>query len=464
MTLASKEESGIKVKGENRVKKIISARVLGGMAAMLLVVASVIGLNQQTDTAQAATTGSINLVNNWSKLSTATSPSKLASTYGGTTPSYVGSGKTLYATFTSTGRHIMSGSNQLVIEVVDADLNSAVVKSTVIILKGGHSTSSTLITNYSDEIGDTGKKEYAIPIIDNNGDGVVNGQDLTFACRWLGSGFHDVPNSSAGDINKATGDTLLDGTVIIGFATGATTANARTDAAAATSTLGRVKLNSNGLTYARVAASGAAATEAALMGAFNDSPKCSTATTSLVSVSLLGSAGDPVAGVSAQIQISTPSSIAEAASKWQAGNEDGDSAVIDITLAETNVIAGLVQWKTSRINTTTAKVWSGVVSKSNAIDILLTETGRNTGVFNGIVNLFDNENTEMPFGMQQSVADGTGIVLTATGDQSTYPVGSFGNSHAEAPCKDDCASGSGRAATSQTSTLAVKDGGTVYAE
>ena len=56
MTKASKEESGIKVKGENRVKKIISARVLGGMAAMLLVVASVIGLNQQTDTAQAAKT------------------------------------------------------------------------------------------------------------------------------------------------------------------------------------------------------------------------------------------------------------------------------------------------------------------------------------------------------------------------------------------------------------------------
>ena len=94
----------------------------------------------------------------------------------------------------------------------------------------------------------------------------------------------------------------------------------------------------------------------------------------------------------------------------------------------------------------------------------MTETGRNTGVFNGLVNLFDNENTEMPFGMQQSVADGTGIVLTATGNQATYPVGSFGNSHAESPCADDCATGSGRAASSQTSTLAVKDGGTVYAE
>ena len=452
MTLTSNEESGIKVKGENRVKKIISARVLGGMAAMLLVVASVIGLNQQTDTAQAAKTGTINLVNNWSKLSTATSPSKLDSTYGGTTPSYVGSGKTLYATFTSTGRHIMTGSNQLVIEVVDADLNSAVVKSTIVILQGGHSASSTLITNYVDEIGDTGKNEYAIPIIDNNGDGVVNGQDLTFACRWIGGGFHDTAGGDNVDITAATGDTLLDGTVLKGNATGATAANIKSAATTATTTIGRSQVQSNGLTIVRTGA------EDALMGAFNDSPKCSTATTSLISISLLGSAGDPVAGQSAQIQVSTPSTIVGTAAWGTGGNQAGATA------ANTPVVAGLIQWKTSRINTTTAKVWSGVVSKSNAIDILLTETGRNTGVFNGIVNLFDNENTEMPFGMQQSVANGTGIVLTATGDQTTYPVGSFGNSNVEAPCAGDCAAGLGRAATSQTSTLAVKDGGTVYAE
>ena len=239
MTLASKEESGIKVKGENRVKKIISARVLGGMAAMLLVVASVIGLNQQTDTAQAAKTGSINLVNNWSKLSTATSPSKLDSTYGGTTPSYVGSGKTLYATYTSTGRHIMSGSNQLVIEVVDADLNAAVVKSTVIILKGGHTASSTLITNF--KVGNNSTQdEYAIPIIDHNSDGVVNGQDLTFACRWLGSGFEDEDHAeNPNPILVATGDSLLDGTTIKGNGTGSSIANILSTASAATSTLGR---------------------------------------------------------------------------------------------------------------------------------------------------------------------------------------------------------------------------------
>ena len=449
MTQASNEESGIKVKGENRVKKIISARVLGGMAAMLLVVASVIGLNQQTDTAQAATTGSINLVNNWSKLSTATSPSKLDSTYGGTTPSYVGSGKTLYATFTSTGRHIMTGSNQLVIEVVDADLNSAVVKSTIVILKGGHSASSTLITNYVDEIGDTGKNEYAIPIIDNNGDGVVNGQDLTFACRWIGGGFHDTAGGDNVDITAATGDTLLDGTVLKGNATGATAANIKSAATTATTTVGRSAVQANGLTIVR------SGNEDALMGAFNDSPKCSTATTSLISISLLGSAGDPVAGQSAQIQVSTPSTIVGTAA-WGVGGEQAGA-----TAANTPVVAGLIQWKTSRINTTTAKVWSGVVSKSNAIDILLTETGRNTGVFNGIVNLFDNENTFMPLGMALEYAGDTSSAANLLA--SAY-VGSFGNTNAAAPCKGDCASGLGRAATSQTSTLAVKDGGTVYAE
>ena len=449
MTLTSNEESGIKVKGENRVKKIISARVLGGMAAMLLVVASVIGLNQQTDTAQAAKTGTINLVNNWSKLSTATSPSKLDSTYGGTTPSYVGSGKTLYATFTSTGRHIMTGSNQLVIEVVDADLNSAVVKSTIVILKGGHSASSTLITNYVDEIGDTGKNEYAIPIIDNNGDGVVNGQDLTFACRWIGGGFHDTAGGDNVDITAATGDTLLDGTVLKGNATGATAANIKSAATTATTTIGRSQVQSNGLTIVRTGA------EDALMGAFNDSPKCSTATTSLISISLLGSAGDPVAGQSAQIQVSTPSTIVGTAAWGTGGNQAGATA------ANTPVVAGLIQWKTSRINTTTAKVWSGVVSKSNAIDILLTETGRNTGVFNGIVNLFDNENTFMPLGMALEYAGDTSSAANLLA--SAY-VGSFGNTNAAAPCKGDCASGLGRAATSQTSTLAVKDGGTVYAE
>ena len=458
MTNMSEQESGNKVKGENRVKNIISARVLGGIAAMLLVVASVIGLNQQTDTAQAAKTGTINLVNNWSKLSTATSPSKLASGYGGTTPSYVGSGKSLYATYTSTGRHIMTGSNQLVIEVVDADLNAAVVKSTVIILQGGHSASSTLITNYQTEIGDTGKNEYAIPIIDNNSDGVVNGADLTFACRYIGSGYEDEDGEGTTGIGTAfyteavavtarsTADSLLDGTSIANGGTGATAANILTDATAATTTLGRTLKVRTDMTLVRTGA------EDALMGSFNAAPKCSTATTSLVSVALIGSAGDPVGGVSAQIQVSTPTSIAEAAAQaWAPGGEQADADA-----AGTSVIAGLIQWKTSRINTTTAKVWSGVVSQSNAINILLTETGRNTGVFNGLVNLFDNENTSMPLGMAANNA--------TTNDAESVYFGSFGHINALAPCGGECATGLGRAATSDTSTLAVKDGGTVYAE
>ena len=226
MTLASKEESGNKVKGEFRVKKIISARVIGGMAAMLLVVASIIGLNQQTDTAQAASTGTINLVNYWSKLSTATSPSKLATGYGGTTPSYVGSGKTLYATYTSTGRHIMTGSNQLVIEVVDADLNDAIVKSTLVLLKGGHTSSSTLITNFKIGNNSTSEDEYAIPVIDNNSDGVVNGQDLTFACRWLGSGYHDEGDfGTEADATETGIETTYTAAVV---ADGATAATAKT--------------------------------------------------------------------------------------------------------------------------------------------------------------------------------------------------------------------------------------------
>jgi hypothetical protein len=91
----------------------------------------------------------------------------------------------------------------------------------------------------------------------------------------------------------------------------------------------------------------------------------------------------------------------------------------------------------------------------------LTETGRNTGVFNGVVNLFDNENTAMPMGMaHEYTADNT----NAASRLSAGYFGSFGNTHVEAPCKNDCKTGIGRAASSQTSTLAVKDGGTVYAE
>jgi len=450
-----------KVKGENRVKKIISARILGGIAAMMLVVASIVGFNQQTDTAQAAATGSINLVNNWSKLSTATSPSKLASLYGGTTPSYVGSGKSLYATYTSSGRHIMTGSNQLVIEVVDSDLNAAVVKSTVVILKGGHSSSSTLITSYDAENA-SGDNEKAIPIIDTNSDGVITGADLTFACRWLGEGLSDLADGGSSDFaaytvaeasdghssvltTKTTADTLLDGTSLAkAHPTGATMANLLTDATAGTGALGRDGQLSD------MTLSDKTLDPAVVMGNFNKSPKCSTATSSLIALTV-SDAGDPDSSRSAIFSIITGTGTLAGTTDWDAGAVAASNPSTNLL---TNKVAGLVQWKTSRINTTTAAVWSGVVSSSNAINILLTETGRNTGVFNGIVNVFDNENTEMPMGMAQE--------YKATTEGWFY--GSRGNSVGAATCKGDCITGAGRAAHSVTSTLAVKDGGTVYAK
>ena len=449
-----------KVKGENRVKNIISARVLGGLAAMMLVVASIIGFNQQTDTAQAAATGKINLVNNWSKLSTASSPSKLASTYGGTTPTYVGAGKSLYATYTSTGRHIMTGSNQLVIEVVDSDLNSAVVKSTIVILQGGHSSSSTLVTNYQEA--NDAINEYAIPIIDTNSDGVITGSDLTFACRWIGSGYEDEDGAGSTGIGtpfyteavsiaaRSTADSLLDGTTVANGPTGATAANILTDATAGTTALGRDGHKAD------MTLSDKTLAPSANMGNFNKSPKCSSTTSSLIALSV-GNAGDPAAGVPAiiTVQTGTGSLVQPDAASWSAGDNNGDQAQAGES-DSTNVVAGLVQWKTSRINTTTAKVWSGVVSSSNAINILLTETGRNTGVFNGLVNVFDNENTAMPLGMAANNA--------TTNDADTVYMGSYGNTNALTPCSGECATGAGRAAHSVTSTLAVKDGGTVYAE
>jgi len=463
-----------KVKGEYRVKNIISARVLGGMAAIMLVVASFIGLNSTTDTAEAAATGSINLVNNWSNLSTAASPSKLDAAYGGTTPSYVGSGKSVYATYTSTGRHIMTGSNQLVIAVVDSDLNAAIVKSTVVVLAGGHSSSTTLITNYQEDWNQDGKNDYAIPIIDTNSDGVITGADLTFACRWIGSGMLDLADGGTADFaaysiagdsatsvltTKSTLPTLLDGTSIKGGATGATLANIQTDASASTIALGGIKKSASdgmNLSNAAVAALG----HDVIMGHFNEAPICSAATSSLISLSV-GNAGDPANNVSGAITVQTGTgAIEEATLLWCAGNSGGTGSCAGDTKASTNTVAGLIQWKTSRINTTTAKVWSGVVSSSNAIDVLLTETGRNTGVFNGIVNVFDNENTAMPLGM---ALNNSGDTTNASTTLATAYFGSFGNTNAEAPCADDCANGAGRAGSSLTSTIAVKDGGTVYA-
>ncbi len=439
------------------------------MAAIMLVVASFIGLNSTTDTAEAAATGKINLVNNWSNLSTSASPSKLDAAYGGTTPSYVGSGKSLYATYTSTGRHIMTGSNQLVIEVVDSDLNAAIVKSTVVLLQGGHSSSTTLVTSYVEDWNQDGINDYAIPIIDTNSDGVITGADLTFACRWMGSGYEDENGLGSTGIGtafyteavtvaaRATAGTLLDGTSIKGGATGATAANILTDATASTAAISSdmLRLQSDGMNLNNTVV--AAMGHDVLMGHFNESPICSTTTSSLISLSV-GNAGDPDNNVSAAITLQTGAGALNDTLLWCTGG--GTGGCVDNVVGTTNVVAGLIQWKTSSVNTTTAKVWSGVVSASNAIDIILTETGRNTGVFNGLVNVFDNENTAMPLGMAlNNSADTTDAASTL----ATAYFGSFGNTNAESPCATDCATGAGRAGSSLTSTIAVKDGGTVYA-
>jgi hypothetical protein len=197
----------------------------------------------------------------------------------------------------------------------------------------------------------------------------------------------------------------------------------------------------------------------AMMGHFNESPICSDATAGLISLSV-GNAGDPGANVSGAVTVQTGTgALQEASAAWisPAAGTIANGVNVAVALADTHVVAGLIQWKTSRINTTTAKVWSGVVSSSNSIDVLLTETGRNTGVFNGLVNIFDNENTNMPLGMG-------GGHDTANGGTPEFAIGSSGNTHALNPCKvaNDCSVALGRAKSSDTSTIAVKDGGTVY--
>ena len=88
-------------RGIHAVKTLVSAKTLTALAAGMLLIVGLLGIQNSTDTAQAAATGTVNLTNGWSSLSTAASPAKLADA---STPTYVGSGKSLYVTFTSSGR------------------------------------------------------------------------------------------------------------------------------------------------------------------------------------------------------------------------------------------------------------------------------------------------------------------------------------------------------------------------
>ena len=80
-------------RGIHAVKTLVSAKTLTALAAGMLLIVGLLGIQNSTDTAQAAATGTVNLTNGWSNLSTAASPAKLAA---GTTPTYVGSGKSLF--------------------------------------------------------------------------------------------------------------------------------------------------------------------------------------------------------------------------------------------------------------------------------------------------------------------------------------------------------------------------------
>jgi hypothetical protein len=395
-------------RGIYAVKTLLSAKTLTTLVAGMLLIFGLLGIQNSTDTAQAAATGSVNLTNGWSNLSTAASPAKLAA---GTTPAYVGSGKSLYVTFTSSGRLIQSGSNQLIISVVDSDLNASITKSTVVVLHADHSSSSTLI---SATIGGSGTGDTKmIPIIDTSGNGFVGGEDITTVCKWIGHG-----SNGAGSI-------------------------------AATSTLFHMASDGDfNITLDNTAYGAAEA------GLFNGNLDCSTATAGLIAVSV-DNAGSVTNNQAAKITISTANNALNVV------NPPNNAAASGPLQAEYPVVILSLAWSTSQVNTTSVTAWSGVVTSSNAISLVLQETGRNTGVFEQLFSVFDNQNTEMPLGMNQGVADGTGIVLTATGDQTTYPVGSFGHD-IPSTCANDCASAAGRSATSATSTLAVKDGGTVY--
>ena len=398
-------------RGIHAVKTLVSAKPLTALAAGMLLIVGLLGIQNSTDTAQAAATGSVNLTNGWSNLSTAASPAKLAA---GTTPTYVGSGKSLYVTFTSSGRLIQSGSNQLIVSVVDSDLNASITKSTVVVLHADHSSSSTLIAA---TIGGTGTGDSKmIPIIDSSGNGSVGGEDITTACKWIGHGSYNNLGAAA-----TTATTKL--------------MNIGSD--------GDFNLKLDNTDYS-----------AASAGQFNDLPDCSTATAGFISVDV-NNAGDVANNQAAKITVST------ANNKLNVVNPPVAVDNAEGTNAEYPVVLMSLSWSTSQVNTTSVTAWSGVVTSSNAISIVLEETGRNTGVFEQLFTVFDNQNTEMPLGMNQDVADGTGIVLTATGDQTTYPVGSFGHD-IPATCANDCATPAGRSVTSATSTLAVKDGGTVY--
>jgi len=199
-----------------------SARLVTALAAVALLIAVLVALGKTTRDAHAAVNGTIYLTNNWSKLTTEASP---PSSTGRT---YVGSGKTLYATIeevsvtaTSTVTNtIETDSNKVTITVVDADANVPVATTTVVTFPSstttaGSSRSFTL--------------PLASPIIDRNGNGsVVNDAgDVTISGLTSGGAFVSGVLESDGSSNggvvtvTASSDIGASATMTIGWSTSA---------------------------------------------------------------------------------------------------------------------------------------------------------------------------------------------------------------------------------------------------
>ncbi|NQU96470.1 MAG: hypothetical protein HQ548_02340, partial [Chloroflexi bacterium] len=150
----------------------LSAKLFTVLAALALLAVAIVGTSQATQAAD--TDGTVYLTNKWSLLTT----NSAGFADGGTIladETYVGSGKTLYATFiekTSAGtstQSIETNSNVVIVSVVDADKNLPI------------DATSTTVTTMTD-VGNTQVIPVAqadSPIVDADADGDVDTDDIT---------------------------------------------------------------------------------------------------------------------------------------------------------------------------------------------------------------------------------------------------------------------------------------------
>jgi len=153
----------------------LSAKLFTALAALALLVVAIVGTSQTTRAAD--TDGAVYLSNTWSGLTTNSAGFTAAETGNGA-ETYVGSGKTLYATFVekdSAGvaqQTIETDSDVVIVTVVDADKNIPVDAS----------STTGVGANLMDEVGETQTiplDQAKSPIVDANADGVINTEDVT---------------------------------------------------------------------------------------------------------------------------------------------------------------------------------------------------------------------------------------------------------------------------------------------